>query len=194
MAKGCKWIVKEASDPAKVERLATEVGIDKVLAELLVARGVETFQQAMAFFRPKLEDLHDPFLMKDMDVAVERLHRAVTNKEKILVYGDYDVDGTTAVALVYSFIKRFTDSVDFYIPDRYDEGYGVSFKSIDWAAEGSFSLIITLDCGIKAIDEISYVRFASVYHQFTDVDSFMDELKKLKKKHAKTKKTQNPDN
>ena len=92
MAKGCKWIVKEASDPAKVERLATEVGIDKVLAELLVARGVETFQQAMAFFRPKLEDLHDPFLMKDMDVAVERLHRAVTNKEKILVYGDYDVD------------------------------------------------------------------------------------------------------
>ena len=158
MAKGCKWIVKEASDPAKVERLATEVGIDKVLAELLVARGVETFQQAMAFFRPKLEDLHDPFLMKDMDVAVERLHRAVTNKEKILVYGDYDVDGTTAVALVYSFIKRFTDSVDFYIPDRYDEGYGVSFKSIDWAAEGSFSLIITLDCGIKAIDKVEYAR------------------------------------
>ena len=158
MAKECKWIVKDPADPAKVERLATEVGIDKVLAELLVKRGVETFEQARSFFRPTLEALHDPFLMKDMDVAVERLHRAITTGEKILVYGDYDVDGTTAVALVYSFIQRFTDKVDFYIPDRYDEGYGVSYKGIDWAADGGFKLLITLDCGIKAIDKVEYAR------------------------------------
>ena len=158
MGKECKWILKEPADPAKVERLATEVGIDRVLAELLVKRGVETFEQARAFFRPSLDALHDPFLMKDMDVAVERLHRAVTAGEKILVYGDYDVDGTTAVALVYSFIHRFTDRVDFYIPDRYDEGYGVSYKGIDWAADGGFDLLITLDCGIKATDKVEYAR------------------------------------
>ena len=158
MGKECKWILKEPADPAKVERLSTEVGIDKVLAELLVKRGVETFEQARAFFRPSLDALHDPFLMKDMDVAVERLHRAVTSGEKILVYGDYDVDGTTAVALVYSFIRRFTDRVDFYIPDRYDEGYGVSYKGIDWAADGGFDLLITLDCGIKATDKVEYAR------------------------------------
>ena len=158
MAKECKWIIKQVADPDKVARLSAEVGIDKVLAELLVGRGVETFEQSRAFFRPSLDNLHDPFLMKDMDVAVERLHKAISDKEKILVYGDYDVDGTTAVALVYSFIQRFTDNVDFYIPDRYDEGYGVSFKSIDWAAEGGVSLIITLDCGIKAIDKVEYAR------------------------------------
>ena len=158
MGKECKWILKEPADPAKVERLATEVGIDRVLAELLVKRGVETFEQARAFFRPSLDALHDPFLMKDMDVAVERLHRAVTSGEKILVYGDYDVDGTTAVALVYSFIRRFTDRVDFYIPDRYDKGYGVSYKGIDWAADGGFDLLITLDCGIKATDKVEYAR------------------------------------
>ena len=158
MAKECKWIVKEQADPAKVERLSAEVGIDRVLAELLVKRGVETFEEARTFFRPSLANLHDPFLMKDMDAAVERLHAAVTSGEKILVYGDYDVDGTTAVALVYSFIKRFTDRVDFYIPDRYDEGYGVSYKGLDWAAEGGFSLIITVDCGIKAIDKTRYAK------------------------------------
>ena len=162
MAKECKWILKEPADPAKVERLSTEVGIDRVLAELLVKRGVETFEQARAFFRPSLDALHDPFLMKDMDKAVERLHRAITAREKILVYGDYDVDGTTAVALVYSFISRFTDEVDFYIPDRYDEGYGVSYKGIDWAADGGFALIITLDCGIKAIDKVEYARSKGV--------------------------------
>ena len=158
MAKECKWIVKETADPEKVARLCAEVGIDKVLAELLVKRGVETFEQSRAFFRPSLDNLHDPFLMTDMDVAVERLHKAIASNEKILVYGDYDVDGTTAVALVYSFIQRFTSNVDFYIPDRYDEGYGVSFKSIDWAAEGGVGLIITLDCGIKAIDKVEYAR------------------------------------
>ena len=158
MAKECKWILKEPADTSKVDRLAAEVGIDRVLAELLVKRGVETFDQARSFFRPSLSDLHDPFLMKDMDVAVERLHKAITEGERILVYGDYDVDGTTAVALVYSFIQRFTKRVDFYIPDRYDEGYGVSYKGLDWAAEGGFNLIITLDCGIKAIDKVEYAR------------------------------------
>ena len=156
--KECKWSIKEASDSEKVERLATEVGIDKVLADLLVKRGVETFDQARSFFRPNLDDLHDPFLMKDMDVAVERLHNAVSSGESILVYGDYDVDGTTAVALVYSFLRRFTHKVDFYIPDRYDEGYGVSFKGVDHAFEHGMSLIITLDCGIKAIDKVEYAR------------------------------------
>ena len=157
-----KWIVMEQADPAKVEKLSAEVGIDRVLAELLVKRGVETFDQARSFFRPSLDDLHDPFLMKDMDVAVERLRKAITTGEKILVYGDYDVDGTTAVALVFSFIRRFTANVDFYIPDRYDEGYGVSYKGIDWAFEGGFGLIITLDCGIKAIDKAEYARSKGV--------------------------------
>ena len=158
MTKECKWIVREPADAAKVDKLSAEVGIDRVLADLLVKRGVETFEQARSFFRPSLDDLHDPFLMKDMDAAVERLHDAITSGEKILVYGDYDVDGTTAVALVYSFIHRFTTAVDFYIPDRYDEGYGVSYKGIDWAIEGGFKLIITLDCGIKAIDKAEYAK------------------------------------
>ena len=162
MAKECKWILKDPADQSKVSRLATEVGIDRVLAELLVKRGVETFEQARAFFRPNLADLHDPFLMKDMDAAVDRLHKAVTGGEKILVYGDYDVDGTTAVALVYSFLKRFTSNIDFYIPDRYDEGYGVSIKGIDWAAANGFSLIITLDCGIKAIDKARHAKESGI--------------------------------
>lgn len=155
-ARDSKWVLREPSDPEKVDRLATEVGIDKVLADLLIKRGVETFAQARSFFRPSLDNLHDPFLMKDMDVAVERLHRAVVSGEGILVYGDYDVDGTTAVALLYSFVRRFTDKVDFYIPDRYDEGYGVSFKGIDYAVESGAGLIVTLDCGIKAIDKVKY--------------------------------------
>lgn len=155
-ARDSKWVLREPSDPEKVDRLATEVGIDKVLADLLIKRGVETFAQARSFFRPSLDNLHDPFLMKDMDVAVERLHRAVVSGESILVYGDYDVDGTTAVALLYSFVRRFTDKVDFYIPDRYDEGYGVSFKGIDYAVDSGAGLIVTLDCGIKAIDKVEY--------------------------------------
>lgn len=156
MAKKCKWVLKEQTDPSKVSRVATEVGIDHVLAELLVKRGVETFEQARSFFRPDLNNLHDPFLMADMDAAVERLHSAIVSGEKILVYGDYDVDGTTAVALVYSFISRFTSDVDFYVPDRNDEGYGVSLKGVDWAAENGFRLIITLDCGIKAVEKTLY--------------------------------------
>ena len=151
-----KWSLKEPADPQKVSQLSTELGIDRVLAELLVGRGVETFEQARSFFRPSLQDLHDPFLMKDMDRAVGRLHDAILGGEKILVYGDYDVDGTTAVALVYSFIRRFTTQCGYYIPDRYDEGYGVSYKGIDWASDNGFNLLITLDCGIKAIDKVRY--------------------------------------
>ena len=153
-----KWNLMEPADPEKVGRLAAELGIDRVLADLLVKRGIETFDQARSFFRPSLSELHDPFLMKDMDKAVERLHKAVSSGEKILVYGDYDVDGTTAVSLVYSFVRRFTPKVDFYIPDRYDEGYGVSYKGIDWASDNGFSLLITLDCGIKAIEKVAYAR------------------------------------
>ena len=153
-----KWNLMEPADPEKVGRLAAELGIDRVLADLLVKRGIETFDQARSFFRPSLSDLHDPFLMTDMDKAVERLHKAITSGEKILVYGDYDVDGTTAVSLVYSFVRRFTPKVDFYIPDRYDEGYGVSYKGIDWASDNGFSLLITLDCGIKAIEKVAYAH------------------------------------
>lgn len=158
MTKECKWVIKEASDAEKVERLSTEVGIDKVLADLLVKRGIETFEQSRAFFRPDLNNLHDPFLMRDMDKAVERLHEAIVNNEKIMVYGDYDVDGTTAVAQVYSFLKQFTPKVDFYIPDRYDEGYGLSYKALDWASDNGIGLVITLDCGIKAIEKVEYAR------------------------------------
>ncbi|MCQ2185876.1 MAG: single-stranded-DNA-specific exonuclease RecJ [Bacteroidales bacterium] len=153
-----KWLLKEAADPEVVSRLSSELGVDPVLAELLAQRGVSTFEQARAFFRPDLANLHDPFLMKDMDKAVDRLGKAVFGGEKILVYGDYDVDGTTAVALVYSFLQNYTRNIDFYIPDRYDEGYGVSYKGINWAADNGVKLIITLDCGIKAIEKVEYAR------------------------------------
>ena len=156
MTKERKWILKDPADPEKVGRLSAELGIDRVLAELLVKRGVETFEQARSFFRPSLDDLHDPFLMKDMYKAVKRLRTAITTEEGILVYGDYDVDGTTAVALVYSFLRRYSTNVDFYIPDRYEDGYGLSYRGIDWAKEHGFSLIITLDCGIKANEKVDY--------------------------------------
>lgn len=156
MPKEREWRLRAPADPENVKQLSAELGVDPVLATLLVHRGIRTFEEARSFFRPNLSDIHDPFLMKDMDKAVERLEKAVSGNEKVLVYGDYDVDGTTAVALVYSFIRRLTSSVDFYIPDRYDEGYGVSKKGIDWAAENGFRLIITLDCGIKAIDKVEY--------------------------------------
>ena len=152
------WKVREPADPSKVERLSAEVGIDKVLAGLLVERGVETFEQARQFFRPSLDNIHDPFLMKDMDKAVDRLDKAVSEHEKILVYGDYDVDGTTAVALLHSFLSSQGADVDFYIPDRYNEGYGVSQKGIEWAAANGFKLIITVDCGIKAIEKTALAK------------------------------------
>ena len=153
-----KWNIAPEPNPVKVTALSLALGIDRVLAQLLVQRGIETFEQARKFFRPSLEDLHDPFLMKDLGVAVERLHKAIVSGEKILVYGDYDVDGTTAVSLVYSFIKRYSANVDFYMPDRYDEGYGLSVKGIETAEKGGYGLIITLDCGIKAIQKIKLAK------------------------------------
>ena len=158
MALEKKWILKPEADEEVVSRLASELGVDRVLAQLLAQRGLSTFEQARAFFRPDLANLHDPFLMKDMDKAVDRVSAAVLRGEKILIYGDYDVDGTTAVALVYSFLLKYTKNIGYYIPDRYDEGYGVSYKGINWAADNGYTLIITLDCGIKAIEKVEYAR------------------------------------
>ena len=139
-------------------QLAQALGISPILGRLLVERGITTAAAARKFFRPQLPDLHDPFLMKDMDVAVERLNRAMGRKERILIYGDYDVDGTTAVALVYKFIQQYYSNIDYYIPDRYNEGYGVSMKGVDYAAATGVRLVIVLDCGIKAVDEVAYAR------------------------------------
>ncbi|MBP5171698.1 MAG: single-stranded-DNA-specific exonuclease RecJ [Bacteroidales bacterium] len=138
--------------------LAEELGVSPVLAQLLIQRGITTFDEAKKFFRPQLSDLHDPFLMKDMDKAVNRLNQAIANKEKILIYGDYDVDGATAVALVYKFLRQYTTHLDYYLPDRYVEGYGVSYQGIDYAANNHFSLVIVLDCGIKAVEKIAYAQ------------------------------------
>ena len=138
--------------------LSREIGISPILCKLLQERGIHSAAEAKRFFRPQLNDLHDPFLMNDMDIAVERLNKAMGKKERILIYGDYDVDGTTAVALVYKFIQQFYSNLDYYIPDRYNEGYGISRKGVDYAAETGVGLIIVLDCGIKAVDEIAYAR------------------------------------
>ncbi|MFA5443874.1 MAG: single-stranded-DNA-specific exonuclease RecJ [Bacteroidales bacterium] len=158
MALDKKWIVKEPGNPALVRQLASDLGVDQALANLLVQRNIKSLSQAKTFFRPQLEDLHDPYLMKDMDKAVKRLDRAIRESEKILVYGDYDVDGTTAVALVYSFLRKETPMVSYYIPDRYTEGYGISRIGIDAAVEEGCTLIIALDCGIKANEKVEYAR------------------------------------
>lgn len=152
------WKIKESGSREQVETLAKDLNISHVLSNLLIQRGVTTFDEAKAFFRPSLDDLHDPFLMKDMEEAVNRLEEAIENKQSILIYGDYDVDGTTSVSLVYSFIRKIYDNVDYYIPDRYSEGYGISIKGIDYAAQMGVKLIIALDCGIKAVDKINYAR------------------------------------
>ena len=141
-----------------VKALAKETGISPVLCKLLLERGISSATEAKRFFRPQLMELHDPFLMKDMDKAVDRLNEAMGKKERILVYGDYDVDGTTAVALVYKFLQQFYSNIDYYIPNRYEEGYGVSVKGVDYAYETGVKLIIVLDCGIKAINEIAYAK------------------------------------
>ena len=140
------------------QQLAKELGISPILGRLLVERDITNAASARKFFRPQLPDLHDPFLMKDMDVAVDRLNKAMGRKERILIYGDYDVDGTTAVSLVYKFIQQFYSNIDYYIPDRYNEGYGVSMKGIDYAAQTGVKLIIVLDCGIKAVEEVAYAH------------------------------------
>ncbi len=151
-----RWVVKPDGDTDSIKKMSELLGIDRHLSGLLVQRGLTTFEDAKAFFRPTLSQLHDPFLMKDMDVAINRIELAIAGSEKVMVYGDYDVDGTTAVALVYSFLKHFHEGVDYYIPDRYIEGYGISFKGIDYAAENGFKLIIALDCGIKAVQKVAY--------------------------------------
>lgn len=140
------------------EELASELKISPVLCQLLIRRGITSVDQAHRFFHPNLNDLHDPFLLPDMDKAVDRIEQALGNKERILVYGDYDVDGTTSVALVYKFLRRFTTNLDYYIPDRYDEGYGISVQGIDYAEETDVKLIIALDCGIKAIEKVEYAN------------------------------------
>ncbi|HCT94078.1 MAG: single-stranded-DNA-specific exonuclease RecJ [Bacteroidetes bacterium GWE2_39_28] len=159
MAIDKKWIVREPGNPALVRQLASELGIDQTLANLLVQRKIKSQSEARAFLKPQLEQLHDPFLMKDMDKAVARLTTALESKEKILIYGDYDVDGTTAVSLVYSFLRKYgEDNLEYYIPNRYTEGYGISYKGIDWASENGFTLIIALDCGIKSVEKVNYAK------------------------------------
>src|SRR5690606_10390325 len=151
-----RWTLKPKPNFEIVAHLQKELGIEKSLAYLLAQRGIETFEEAKKFFRPNLKDLHDPFLMKDMDIAINRIEKAISSGEKIMVYGDYDVDGTTSVALVSTFLETLTSNVETYIPDRYSEGYGISFKGIDVAAQNEVSLIIALDCGIKALDQVRY--------------------------------------
>ena len=151
-----RWTLKSQPEKEKVHKLAKELQVDTIIASILCQRNIETFEDAKNYFRPSLEEIHDPFLMKDMDVAVARIENAISNNENILIYGDYDVDGTTAVSLVSSYLKTITPNIATYIPDRYAEGYGVSYLGIDFANDNDFSLIIALDCGIKAIDKIAY--------------------------------------
>ena len=157
-----KWNIHHLSNLEEVSSLQAALAVDKTIAKLLSLRGVKTFDDAKSFFRPSLDMLHDPFLMKGMDVAVDRIVQAIANNENVLIFGDYDVDGTTSVALVYSFFKKYINEMRYYIPDRYAEGYGISFKSIDYAAENNYSLIIALDCGIKANDKIDYANSKNV--------------------------------
>ena len=159
-----KWNFRTPSEEElrKRDLLAAELGLSPVICLLLVQRGITSPEEAKRFFKPNLNDLHDPFLMPDMDKAVKRLNKALGNKEKILIYGDYDVDGTTAVSLVYKYLRPYSSYLDFYIPDRYDEGYGISYKGIDYAVENGISLVISLDCGIKAIEKIEYAKQKSV--------------------------------
>jgi len=162
-----RWAVKDDADEEEINSLAAALNIDAVLSKLLVQRGIKTYDEARLFFRPDERHLHDPFLMADMEKAVLRIEKAIQSGEKILVYGDYDVDGTTAVSVVYGFFKghyfdSYPDSLEYYIPDRYKEGYGISTLSIDYASANGFTLIIALDCGIKSVDKIAYANTKGV--------------------------------
>lgn len=157
-----RWTLKPKPSEETVQHLAKALNVEDFVATLLVQRGIETFEDAKRFFRPSLDDLHDPYLMKDMEKAVARIENAIENEENILVFGDYDVDGTTAVSLVSSYLKTYYPNVATYIPDRYDEGYGISFKGIDFADDNGFSLIIALDCGIKSIDHVAYAKARNI--------------------------------
>ncbi|MBK5721244.1 single-stranded-DNA-specific exonuclease RecJ [Dysgonomonas sp. Marseille-P4677] len=155
-----KWNYEALTTQQKEQRddLAKKLGISPVLCQLLIQRGISSSEDAYKFFHPSLKDLHDPFLLPDMDKAIKRIEKALGQKQRILIYGDYDVDGTTAVALVYKFLRKFTTNLDYYIPDRYDEGYGISEQGIDYAEETGVKLIIALDCGIKAIEKVAYAK------------------------------------
>lgn len=173
-----RWTLKAKPDSEKVKNLAQALGVEPLIASLLIQRGIETFSEAKNFFRPSLDELHDPFLMKDMDKAVNRIEKAISNNENIMIYGDYDVDGTTAVSLVSSYLKTFYPNIATYIPDRYQEGYGVSYMGIDFADDNDISLIIALDCGIKAIDKIAYAAKKGIDFIICDHHRPGDELPK----------------
>jgi single-stranded-DNA-specific exonuclease len=157
-----RWNLKSKPNSEKVQAIQSALQVDKIIATLLVQRGIETFEQAKTFFRPTLQDLHNPYLMKDMDKAVARVEKAIANNENILVFGDYDVDGTTAVSLVSSYLRSFYPNIATYIPDRYAEGYGISYMGIDYAEDNDISLIIALDCGIKSIAHVNYAKAKNI--------------------------------
>lgn len=170
-----RWVRNEGPSAEAVTTLSTQLNINPYLTSILLQRGIDTFDKAKLFFRPSLDHLHDPFLMMDMGKAVERLHRAIIGQEKILIYGDYDVDGTTSVALVFSYLQTFYTNCEYYVPDRYSEGYGVSQEGIEYAVSNGFSLIITLDCGIKASDKVTFanlhgIDFIICDHHLPDAD------------------------
>lgn len=153
-----RWIFNDKTDDTIIAKLSAEINVNPIIAKILIQRNITDFEQAKSFFRPMLDQLHDPFLMRDMEKALIRIKTAMDREEKILIYGDYDVDGTTSVALVYGFLRNFYGHIDFYIPDRYKEGYGISQIGIDWAVENNFGLLITLDCGIKAVEMTDYAN------------------------------------
>jgi len=173
-----RWTLKTAPNNKKVNQLSNDLSVDPILASLLVQRNIDSFKKAKEFFRPSLEDLHDPFLLKDMDRAVSRIEKAIIDNENILIYGDYDVDGTTSVSLVSSYLKTITTHIATYIPDRYDEGYGISYQGIDFASDNNFSLIIALDCGIKAIEKVNYATQKNVDFIICDHHKPGDEIPK----------------
>ena len=172
-----RWIIQKP-DQTIVQKLAKDLEVNHIVAHLLVLRGIENFDDAKLFFRPELKHLHDPFLMKNMQDAVDRIEKAIANKEKVLVYGDYDVDGTTSVAMMYSFLKRFSPEIEYYIPCRYEEGYGISLKGIDYAKKNNFSLIIALDCGIRAFDQVDYANEKEVDFIICDHHNPADKIPK----------------
>jgi single-stranded-DNA-specific exonuclease len=171
-----RWTLQSKPEKEQVQKLQNELQVDEIIATLLVQRGITTYDQAKTFFRPTLDDLHNPYLMKDMDKAVSRIEKAIANGENILVFGDYDVDGTTAVSLVSSYLKSYYPNVATYIPDRYDEGYGISYKGIDYADDNGISLIIALDCGIKSIDHVAYANAKNIDFIICDHHRPGDEL------------------
>lgn len=172
-----RWVIHK-SDQKLVKKLAKVLGVNNIVAHLLVLRGIESFDDAKLFFRPELKHLHDPFLMKNMQDAVDRIEKAIENREKVLVYGDYDVDGTTSVAMMYSFLKRFLPEIEYYIPCRYEEGYGISLKGIDYAKKNDFTLIIALDCGIRAFDQVDYANDEEVDFIICDHHNPADKIPK----------------